>query len=87
MEDKKMVYTKRRKIKKEAIIAIVAVIIVIILIITGICLYKHFTSNEYKLGKIGYNEKEIATLLKADEKVLNKALENDYDKYLIPLTK
>ena len=82
-----MVYTKKRKIKKEAIITIIAIIIVIILIITSICLYKHFTSTEYKLGKIGYNEKEITTLLKADDKVLTKALENKYDKYLIPLTK
>ena len=80
-------WRRKRKIKKEAIITIIAIIIVIILIITSICLYKHFTSTEYKLGKIGYNEKEITTLLKADDKVLTKALENKYDKYLIPLTK
>ena len=81
-----MVYTKR-KIKKQAIIAIIIVIIVITLIITGILLFKHFTSNEYKLEQIGYNEKEITTLIKADDKILNKALTSDYDKDLIPLTK
>lgn len=80
-----MVYTKR-KIKKQAIIALIIIIIVIILIITGILLFKHFTSNEYKLKQIGYNEKEITTLLKADDKVLDKALTSDYDENLIPLT-
>lgn len=81
-----MVY-KRRRIKKSAIIGLGAIIVFIALIITSICLYKHFTSTEYKLSKIGYNEKEINTLLKKDEKTLNKALENEYDKHLIPLTK
>ncbi len=81
-----MIY-KRRKIKKSAIIGLGVIIIFIALIITSICLYKHFTSNEYKLTKIGYNEKEITTLLKSDNKILNKALENEYDKHLISLTK
>ncbi|MCI9110806.1 MAG: M15 family metallopeptidase [Bacilli bacterium] len=81
-----MVY-KKRNIRKDRIFALIGIILVIILIVAGIITYKHFTSTEYKLGKIGYNEKEIATLLKSDKKVLNKALENDYDKYLIPLTK
>ena len=81
-----MVY-KKRNIRKERVFTLVAIIIVIILIIVGICTYKHFTSTEYKLGKIGYSEKEITTLLKAEDKVLNKALDNEYDKHLIPLTK
>ena len=81
-----MVY-KKRNIRKARVFALIGIILVIILIVVGICLYKHFSSTEYKLGKIGYNEKEITTLLKSDKKVLNKALENDYDKYLIPLTK
>lgn len=81
-----MVY-KRRKIKKNAIIGLGAIIILITLIIISICLYKHFTSIEYKLSKIGYNESEINTLLKKDEKTQKQALENKYNKHLIPLTK
>lgn len=81
-----MVY-KKRNIRKERVFALIGIILVIILIIVGICTYKHFTSTEYKLGKIGYSEKEITTLLKAEDKVLNKALDNEYDKHLIPLTK
>jgi len=81
-----MVY-KKRKIKKEVIFVLIGTILIISLVTAGILTYKHFTSNEYKLGKIGYSEKEITTLLKADDKVLTKALENKYDKHLIPLTK
>lgn len=76
----------KRKIKKKAIISLIVIVFIVILAIVGFNIYKHFTSNEYKLQKIGYNEKEITVLLKSDEKVLNKALENDYDEYLIPLT-
>ncbi len=76
---------KKRRIKKARVFTLIGVISVIILIIIGICTYKHFTSNEYKLEKIGYSEKEITTLLKADDKILNKALDGEYDKHLVPL--
>ncbi len=79
-------YYKKRKIKKKAIVALAIFLLLIALIITIIKLYSHYTSNEYKLSKIGYNEKEISTLLKADSKVLTKALDNKYDEHLIPLT-
>ena len=78
---------KKRKLKKKSIYLLIGIIIFIILIITGICLFKHFTSNEYKLQKQGYNEKEISTILKLDKKYINYALENKYDNDLIPLTK
>lgn len=80
-----MVYTKR-KLKKGPIIALIILIIIIALTITGIKLYAHYTSTEYKLSKLGYNEKEINTLLKQDKKTINKAL-NKYDENLIPLIK
>lgn len=79
-------YQTRRKIKKEPIIALIVVVVIIILIIVGINIYKHFTSYEYKLEKIGYSEKEVNTLLKQDKKIIDKAL-TKYDKDLIPLTK
>lgn len=78
-------YNTKRRIKKGPIIAIIIIIILIILAIVGFNLYKHYTSYEYKLQQIGYNEKEIATLIKKDEKTLNKAL-TKYDENLIPLT-
>ncbi|MBQ9011305.1 MAG: M15 family metallopeptidase [Bacilli bacterium] len=79
-----MVYTKRR-LKKGPIIILIIFIIIIILVIAGIKLYTHYTSNEYKLEKLGYSEKEINILLKKDDKILKKAL-TKYDEYLIPLT-
>lgn len=69
--------------------AIIAITVVIILIITGLIIFnliKHYTSDEYQLGKIGYNEKEVSVLLKTDEKTINKALIK-YDQDLISLTK
>ncbi len=79
-------YNKKRKIKKGPIIAVIIVIVIIILAVVSFKLYAHYTSNEYKLGELGYSEKEISTLLKSDDKVLDKAL-TKYDKDLIPLTK
>lgn len=78
-------YVTRRRLKKGPIITLIIVILVIALVITGFILYKHYTSYEYKLGKIGYNDNEISTLLKSDQKVIDKALKK-YDEYLIPLT-
>lgn len=77
---------KKRRIKKQVVYFFIAIIISIILIIAGIFLYKHLTSYEYKLQKIGYNEKEITNILKLDNKYINYALNNKYDKDLIPLT-
>ncbi len=79
-----MVYTKR-KIRKGPIIGLIIIIVLIALLITGFCLYKHFTSNEYKLSKVGYSEKEIMALLKMNNKVIDKALSTDYNEHLIPL--
>ena len=76
---------KKRRLKKGPIFALIGIISLITLIIIGFNLYKYYTSYEYKLGKVGYNEKEVATLLKADQKVIDKALKK-YDEYLIPLT-
>lgn len=78
---------KKRKIKKSVIYVGIGFIVFVILLITGICLYKHFTSYEYKLEKIGYNETEIASILKLEDKYINYALENKYDDDLLPLTK
>lgn len=77
---------KRRRIKKKPIFILCGIIICIILIVFFIKLYKHYTSYEYKLERIGYNEKEIHDILGLDKKYLNYALKNDYDKYFVPLT-
>ncbi|MFQ8643069.1 MAG: M15 family metallopeptidase [Oscillospiraceae bacterium] len=79
-------YNRKRKIKKGPIIAVIIVIVIIILAAVSFKLYAHYTSSEYKLGELGYSEKEISTLLKSNDKVLDKAL-TKYDKDLIPLTK
>ena len=78
-------YMKKRRIKKGPIVFLVVLVSVFILGIVGFKLYKHYTSIEYKLGKVGYSENEISVLVKRDSKVTDKALEK-YDEHLIPLT-
>ncbi len=75
----------KRKLKKKPIIILCVCILVIILIIFGISTYKKVTSFEYRLGKIGYKDSEIKTILKMDTKYINYALENDYEDDFIPL--
>ncbi len=78
---------KKRKLKKKPIIVLCITIICFFAVILSINLIKHYTSFEYKLGKIGYSENEINSILKGDRKYLNYALKNDYDKYLVSLTR
>lgn len=80
-----MYYTKKRRIKKGPIIVLIVIILVIILVIVGINLYKHYTSDEYRLGQAGYNEDEISEILKFDEKYITYAIEHDYEDDFIPL--
>lgn len=77
---------KKRKLKKEAIVILIFVPFVIILGVFLINLYRHYNSLEYKLGEIGYSENEINVISKMEDKYLEYALSNSYDKYLIPLT-
>ena len=77
---------KKRRIKKKPIIVLCSIIISIVLIIFFIKLYKHYTSYEYKLGKIGYSDNEVQSILKLDKKYINYALKKEYDKYFVPLT-
>ncbi len=76
---------KRRKVKKQPIIILVVFTLLFVIGIVGFNLYKHYTSMEYKLGKLGYNEKEISILVKKDTKTVDKALKK-YDEHLISLT-
>ena len=77
---------KKRRLKKKPIIILSGIIISVFLFIFFINIYKHYTSFEYKLSKIGYDDKEIKSILKMDKNYLNYALSNDYDKYFVPLT-
>ena len=75
---------KKRRIKKDAVIKLSIIILVIVLMFAGIKMFKHYTSYEYKLGKVGYSDDEISTLLKLDKKYSDYALKG-YDKDLVPL--
>lgn len=77
---------KKRRLKKKPVIILFIIIICLILFIFSIKLFKHYTSYEYKLSKIGYNEDEVSDILKLDKNYLNYALNNEYDKYFVPLT-
>ena len=74
---------KKRRLKKSAIIASAIIVLVIIIIISIVIFIKHITSSEYKLEKIGYNEKQINEIIK-----LNKEdffLNHDYNKHYLSL--
>ena len=75
-----------KRIKKKAVITVVAVLIFLgVLGFTGFKAYKYFTSTEYYLKKIGYNETEINDILKLEEKYINTILKLEYNEHLIPL--
>ena len=78
-------YYKKRRIKKGPIIILVVVVILIIAIIVGINLYKHYTSDEYRLGKAGYSEDEISAILKMDRKYIDYSIEHKYEDDFISL--
>ena len=77
---------KKRRIKKGPIIILTSIVLGIIVILVGIALYKHYNSLEYKLTQIGYSEEEILKIKKLDQKSIDYALKNKYDRYLISLT-
>ena len=77
---------KKRRLKKKPIIILLSIVLCFILMVFSIKLYRHYTSYEYKLGRIGYSEDEIQNILKLDKKIINYALKNKYDKYFVSLT-
>ena len=74
---------KKRRLKKSAIIAFAAIVLFIVMLISIIMFVKHINSSEYKLEKIGYNEKQINEIikLKKDDFFLN----HDYNESYLPL--
>ena len=80
---------KRRRLRVGRIILLIVIIIVLTtLIITGIKVYKFLQSDEYKLKKIGYDEKEIALIFKYSEKDELENIKNSkYEKELTTFLK
>ena len=79
-------FMKRRKLKKKSLILLISLVLVFVIGVAGFILFKHYTSLEYKLGKVGYNDDEVKAIVKSDQGVVDKALKK-YDEHLIPLTK
>ena len=79
-------FMKKRRLKKKPIIILLSIVLCFILMVFSIKLYRHYTSYEYKLGRIGYSDDEIQNILKLDKKIINYALKNKYDKYFVSLT-
>ena len=74
---------KKRRLKKKPIIILCSVVICFFVIILSINLVKHYTSFEYKLGKVGYSEDEIQSILKLDKKYINYAFySSNVDEFL-----
>ncbi|MBR2708467.1 MAG: M15 family metallopeptidase [Bacilli bacterium] len=77
---------KKRRLKKKPIIILLSIVLCFILMVFSIKLYRHYTSYEYKLGRIGYSDDEIQNILKLDKQFIKYALKNKYDKYFVSLT-
>lgn len=79
---------KRRRLKKKVKIALyvlIAIVLSIVIIFSIIKVNKKHNSIEYKLGEIGYSEKEIDTIKKENNDIQNYILENEYNKYYLEL--
>lgn len=74
---------KKRKIKKDvlykAIGILASIIIIIILINVFVSIHNKKQSNNYKLKKVGYNDKEVTEILKLDDKYIEYLLKADYN--------
>lgn len=70
------------KLKKIIIIGVI-IIVVIILIISGVFYFKHISSTNFKLKKIGYNDQEI-NIINENSDIVDLAL-TEYNKNLVPL--
>lgn len=74
---------KKRKIKKEIYYILIAIFLVFIIIFGSFKYYKYINSNEYKLGKVGYDKEEISLILKLDQTKIDKLLKKDYNKNIV----
>lgn len=78
---------KKRRLKKEVIIAIIVLIVLIICVIVGIKLHNYYTSDTYRLGEVGYSESEIKEITKLDRKYIDYAIDHKYEDDFLPLIK
>ena len=78
---------KKRRIKKQVYFVLVFIVIVIIGINATIKHINYINSYEYKLGKIGYSQLEIKTLLKLTDKQKDKILDRKYNANIVPFAK
>lgn len=81
-------HTKKvRKLKKKPIIILISIILVIIAAIIAFQYIKYINSYEYKLKELGYNENDIAIIIKRKEEEIDKILVIKYNAYLPKLLK
>ena len=78
---------KRRKLKKLPIIILISIIILIIAIVVAAKYIEKINSFEYKLSKIGYNESEIATIIKLEDSKIENILNKEYNETIPKLIK
>ena len=78
---------KKVRLKKKPIIILIIVILIIVGIIVLINYINYLNSNGYKLKKLGYNEDDVAYILKLKEDDITKILSLEYDEKIIKLYK
>lgn len=75
-----------KRVKRKAVVTTLVILFLLIGgIIGGIKAYKYYTSKEYYLKEIGYNETEINDILKLDEKYIDAILESEYNEHFISI--
>ena len=78
---------KKRRLKKSVYIFFALIIVFTIASIGCFKYIKYINSYEYKLEKIGYNEKEQEILLKLEDKEIDNLLTHKYDKNIAKFAK
>lgn len=80
-DNKNVVAKKKYKVKKNMLKLFIVLIILMLIALAGYFYYKHVTSDKYLLGKKGYSENQVTTILKNDD-MKDELLKRDYNKYI-----
>lgn len=78
---------KRRRLKKQVYYVLAALIIFIMIIVGVVKRINYMNSYPYKLGKVGYDEKQIETILTLKDDQIKDLLKRKYNKNIVSFVK
>ena len=78
---------KRRRLKKQVYYVLAAIIIFIMIIVGVVKRINYMNSYPYKLGKVGYDEKQIEIILTLKDNQIKDLLKRKYNKNIVSFVK